>query len=65
MCEAPSTWRASVWRRPPLRLHSLVERVDRGTRQPEDIGDALGLQDLDRCLGRRHACHLMVLRSAR
>ena len=38
-------------------LHRLVEGVDRGSGQPEDVGDPLLLQDLDGCLGRCHACH--------
>ncbi len=39
-------------------LHRLVERVDRRSGQPEDMGDPFGLQDLHRGLGRCHACHV-------
>src|SRR5581483_11734178 len=40
-----------------VRLHGLIERVDRRTGQPEDVRYAFLLENLNCGLGRRHPRH--------
>ena len=38
-------------------LHGGVQRIDGGTGDPEGLGGALLLQDLDDCVDCTHVCH--------
>ena len=64
MCEAPSTWRARMWRMRSRLAHRRVERVDGRAGDAERCRDALGFQHAHRGFRRfhlGHPCFLLVV----